>query len=57
MFDLSPNGRIALGSLALLVAGFAMGCITRLSVDNGQALALLGASATALLIASRGTDR
>ena len=57
MLDLSPNGRIALGSLALLIAGFALGCITRLAVDNTEAIALLGASATLLFIASRGRDR
>ena len=57
MLDLSPNGRIALGSLALLVAGFAMGCITRLAVTNEEALALLGVAGTLLFVASRGRDR
>ena len=53
---LTPNGRIALGSLALLVAGFALGAIDRLAVTNEQALAMLAASATLLLIAGRGRN-
>ena len=51
--SLTENGRIAVGSLALIVAGFALGTIDRLAVTTDQALALLAGSATILLIAAR----
>ena len=50
---LTDNGRIALGSLAMIVAGFALGTIDRLAVTNEQAIALLAGAATVLLIAGR----
>ena len=53
MLNLTPNGRIAVGSLALIAAGFALGAIDRLAVTNEQALALLAGAAALLIIASR----
>lgn len=51
--DLSEAGRGAVVAAALIVMGFALGTVSRISLTNESALALLGGSATLLLLALR----
>lgn len=49
--QLSDSGRVAIGALALVVAGFALGSLVAIPTES--ALALLGGAATLLLLGSR----
>ena len=51
--DLTDNGRYAIGAVALLVIGFALGSLTRITFGQEIAVALLGGAAAMLLISAR----
>lgn len=51
--DLTDNGRWVVGALALIVAGFALGNMSRLQLAPELAASMLGGAAVLLLIASR----
>lgn len=51
--DLSPDGRLMVGTVALIVAGFALGAILRVGLTGEQALALLSAAGVLLLLVAR----
>jgi hypothetical protein len=49
--DISDAGRYVIGSLALIVAGFALGSLSRVGVSSDGAIAILGGAATLLVLA------
>jgi len=51
--NLSPNGRYMVGTVALLVIGFALGSLSGVNLAVEPALAMLGGAATLLLLAAR----